>query len=194
MRMLIAQWMPRNGEHVGPISTGPAVALLGAGGVVVVAAGTAALLMRRRHDSGYLIGWLLGLGLTMCVVGGLGLLVRHSEDRQDSDGLHTAGRRIIGAALDSTRNCATAAPEPTFAYPSDLTSGGPATYTPQPCSTSPREAQLDSMVVTAQGVCRTQETGGQTCRVGGWRGDGVRPLRFQPPPLRTVHAVLPHTA
>ncbi|MGW3175703.1 hypothetical protein [Streptomyces sp. NPDC001153] len=158
MRMLIAQWMPRNGEHVGPISTGPAVALLGAGGVVVVAAGTAALLMRRQHDSGRLLGWLFGLGLTMCVVGGLGLLVRHTEDQQDGDGLHAAGRRIIGEALDSARNCATAAPEPTFVYPSELTSGGTATYTPQPCSTSPREAPLDSMVVTSQGVYRAQET------------------------------------
>lgn len=33
-----------------------------------------------------------------------------------------------------------------------------------------------------------------SCRVGGWRGGRVRPPRFQPPPHRTVHAVLPHTA
>ncbi len=32
------------------------------------------------------------------------------------------------------------------------------------------------------------------CRVGGWRGGIVRMLRFQPPPHRTVRAVLPHTA
>jgi Rhodopirellula transposase DDE domain len=35
---------------------------------------------------------------------------------------------------------------------------------------------------------------GTSNRVGGWRGDAVRAFRFQPPPPRSVHAVLPHTA
>lgn len=153
--MLVAQWMPRDGEHVGLVSTGPAVALLGVGGVVVVTAAVAAALGRRERDAGHRpTGWLFGLGLTLCLVGGLGLLVRHSEDRQTSGGLQAAGREVIGEALDTARNCATAAPEPTFTYPGESASGGAATYAPAPCSTSPRDAPLDSMVVTSQGVYR----------------------------------------
>jgi hypothetical protein len=35
---------------------------------------------------------------------------------------------------------------------------------------------------------------GTSNRVGDWRGDAVRAFRFQPPPPRSVRAVLPHTA
>ncbi|WP_377273373.1 hypothetical protein [Peterkaempfera sp. SMS 1(5)a] len=130
---------------MGPVSTGPAVALLGVGGVVVVVAVTAAALTRGDRGAGRLTGWLFGVGLTMCLVGGTGLLVRHSEDRDTVDGLHTAGRQIIDDALDSARNCATAAPQPTIVYPSGLLpGGGEATYSPPACSTSPRGAWLDS--------------------------------------------------
>ena len=155
--MLVAQWMPHNGEHVGPISTGPAVALLGIGGVVVVAAGLAAALSRRGRGAQRLTGWLFGLGLSMCLLGGFGLLARHSEDQQVSDGLHAAGRQVISAALDSARNCATAPPQPTYVYPSGLLPGGAATYTPPPCSTLPRDALLNSTVLTSLGLYRAQE-------------------------------------
>ncbi|MER6126696.1 hypothetical protein ABT173_29625 [Streptomyces sp. NPDC001795] len=155
--MLVAQWMPRNGEHFGPISTGPAVALLGAGGVVVVTAGVAAALTRRERDAGRLTRWLFGLGLSLCFLGGLGLLGRYFEDRQTSDGLHAAGRQIIDEALEAARNCETAAPEPTIVYPSEPGSGGAATYVPSPCSTSPRDALPDPTMVTSHGVYRAQE-------------------------------------
>ncbi|MER6385150.1 hypothetical protein [Streptomyces sp. NPDC001250] len=102
--MLTAQWMPRNGQHIGPISTGPAVVLLEIGAVVVLVACVVAVLSRRGPGSRRLTGWLFGLGLTMCVVGGLGLLVRHSEDQQTSHGLHAADRQLIHEALDSARN------------------------------------------------------------------------------------------
>ncbi|MGN5379748.1 hypothetical protein ACQ4WX_28440 [Streptomyces lasalocidi] len=97
--MLIAQWMPGDGEHVGPISTGPAVVLIGVGGAVVLTAGVVALLSRREPGSGRLINWLFGLGLTMCVLGGLGLAAHHFEDRGANGGLHAAGRQNIGSAL-----------------------------------------------------------------------------------------------
>ncbi|WP_328535230.1 hypothetical protein [Streptomyces sp. NBC_00344] len=140
------------------MSTGPAVALLGAGGVVVVTAGAVAVLSRRERDSGRLPGWLFGVGLAMCGLGGLGLLVHHSEDEQASDGLHAAGQQVISAALDSARSCATAAPEPTFVYPSGLVPGGAATYVPPPCRTSPRDALLDSTAMTSLGLYRARET------------------------------------
>ncbi|MCX5216050.1 hypothetical protein OG689_43745 [Kitasatospora sp. NBC_00240] len=156
--MVVAQWMPSDGEHVGPISTGPAVALLGIGGVVVVAAGlVAALSWRERGGTQRVTGWLFGLGLSMCLLGGVGLLTRHSEDQQVSDGLHAAGRQVISAATDSARNCATAPPQPAYAYPSGLLPGGAATYTPPPCSTSPRVALLNSTVLTSLGPYRAQQ-------------------------------------
>ncbi|WP_329141771.1 hypothetical protein OIU91_00090 [Streptomyces sp. NBC_01456] len=133
------------------------MALLGVGGVVVVAAGVVAALSRQERGSGRLTGWLFGLGLTMCVLGGLGLLVRRSEDQQTSDGLHAAGQQVISAALDSARSCATAAPEPTYVYPSGLMPGGAATYAPPPCSTSPRDALLGSTVLTSLGLYRAEE-------------------------------------
>ncbi|TVZ96706.1 hypothetical protein [Streptomyces sp. BK340] len=75
--MLVTQWMPRDGEHTGPISTGPAVVLLAVGGVAIVAAGAAAALSRRQHGSAGLTGRLYGLGASMCVLGGFALLIRH---------------------------------------------------------------------------------------------------------------------
>ncbi|MEU4926966.1 hypothetical protein AB0G54_10745 [Streptomyces yokosukanensis] len=102
--MLTAQWMPRDGQHVGPLSTGPAMVLLGIGAVVVLVAGVAAVLSRREPGSSRLIGWLFGLGLTLCVLGGLGLLVRHIEDQRTSDGLHAMGRQFIGEAVESAPN------------------------------------------------------------------------------------------
>lgn len=155
--MLVAQWMPRYGEHFEPVSTAPAVALLVVGGAVVVVMGVAAALTRRQRGSARLTGGLAGLGLAMCVLGGVGLLVRHSEDQQASDGLHAAGQQVISAALDSARNCATDGPEPTYVYPSGLVPGGAATYSPPPCSTSPRDALLDSTVLTSLGLYRAQE-------------------------------------
>ena len=154
---MIAQWIPGNGQHTGPIATGPAVALLGVGAVFVVVAAVAAALGRREPDSGRLAGWLFGVGLATCALGGLGLLLRHSEDQQASDGLHSAGQQVITAALDSARNCASAPPEPTFVYPSGLVPGGAATYAPPPCSTSPRDALLGSTVLTSLGLYRAQE-------------------------------------
>lgn len=155
--MMIAQWMPGNGQHTGPITAGPAVALLGAGGVFVVVAAVAAALSRREPDSGRVAGWLFGVGLTMCALGGLGLLLRHSEVKQASDGLHSAGEQMIAAALDSARDCASAPPEPTIVYPSGLVPGGAATYAPPPCSTSPRDALLGSTELTSLGLYRAQE-------------------------------------
>jgi hypothetical protein len=155
--MMIAQWMPGNGEHTGPITTGPAVALLGFGGVVAVVAVVAAALSGRESDSGRVTGWLFGLGLTMCALGGIGLLVHYSENRQARDGLHAAGHQVIAEALDSARSCASAPPEPTFIYPSGLVPGGEATYAPPPCSTSPRDALLSSTTLTSLGAYQAQE-------------------------------------
>ncbi|WP_370091560.1 hypothetical protein [Streptacidiphilus sp. MAP12-20] len=159
--MLVAQWIPRNGQHVGPISTGPAVALLWVGGVVLLAAVAAALQsrgQRRQRSSGAFPGWLAGLGLSLCALGGFALLVRHSEDQQVSDGLHTAAQQVISTAVDSARNCATAAPEPVVTYPSGLVPGGATTFTPPPCSTSPRSASIDSTVLTYLGGYRAQQS------------------------------------
>ncbi|MEV0183978.1 hypothetical protein AB0I54_32545 [Streptomyces sp. NPDC050625] len=142
--------------HVGPISTGPAWALLGAGAVFVLTAGVAAALSRRDPDAKRLTNWLFGLGMIMCAVGGLVLLGEAFEDRKTSDGLHAAGHQIIDEALDSARNCDPTAPQPTFVYPSQPGSGGAATYVPSPCSTSPRDVTLDSSVTTSDGVYETQ--------------------------------------
>lgn len=155
--MMIAQWMPGSGDHTGPMTTGPAVALLGFGGVIALVAVVAAALLRREPHSGRLTSWLFGLGLTMCALGGLGLLLSHSESRQASDGLHAAGRQVITDALDSARSCASAPPEPTFIYPSGLVPGGAATYAPPPCSISPRDALLRSTALTSLGAYRAQE-------------------------------------
>ena len=76
--MLVAQWMPHNGEHTGPISTGPAVVLLVIGAVVIVAAGAMAALSRQQRSSGGPTGWLFGLGVSMCVLGGFALLIRNA--------------------------------------------------------------------------------------------------------------------
>ncbi|WP_143079039.1 hypothetical protein [Streptomyces monashensis] len=76
--MLVAQWMPRNGEHTGPISTGPAVVLLVIGGLVIVTTGAVAALSRRQRSSGGPTGWLFGLGMSMCVLGGFALLIRNA--------------------------------------------------------------------------------------------------------------------
>ncbi|MEU6216633.1 hypothetical protein ABZ845_03790 [Streptomyces sp. NPDC047022] len=126
--------------HTGPFPTGPARALLGAGGVVVLTAAVSAALTRRTGDAGPLIRWLFGLGLTLCLLGGAGLLVHSIEVRRTSDGLHGAGRRIIDDALGVARDCDPASPRPTFFYPGGQTPGGTATYVPSPCSTSPRDA------------------------------------------------------
>ncbi|WP_432190097.1 hypothetical protein [Streptomyces sp. Tue6028] len=75
-----------------------------------------------------------------------------------SDALHAAGQQVISAALNSAQHCATAGPEPTYIYPSGVVPGGAATYAPQPCSTSPREALLSSTVLTPLGLYRAQET------------------------------------
>src|SRR5689334_3703206 len=111
--MMVAQWVPGNTGPTGPIGTGPAVTLLGIGGVVAVVAVVAAALAGRESDSGRVTGWLFGLGLTMCALGGLGLLLHYADDKQASDGLHTAGQQVITSALDSARDCASAPPEPT---------------------------------------------------------------------------------
>ncbi|MEU6070393.1 MULTISPECIES: hypothetical protein [Streptomyces] len=153
--MLIAQPLPPN-VHVGPISTGPAWALLGAGAVIVLTAGVAAALSRREPDAKRLTNWLFGLGMIMCVVGGLVLLGEAFEDQKTSDGLHAAGRRIIDEALDSARSCDPSAPQPTFVYPSEPGSGGAATYVPTPCSTSPRDVTPDTSVTTSDGVYEAQ--------------------------------------
>ncbi|MFJ3235149.1 hypothetical protein [Streptomyces sp. NPDC086787] len=151
----MAQPLPPD-VHVGPISTGPAWALLGAGGVIVLTAGVAAALTRRDPSAKRLTNWLFGLGMTMCAVGGLVLLGEASEDRKTSDGLHAAGSRIIDEALKSARACNPAAPQPTFVYPSEPGSGGAATYVPSPCSTSPRDVALDTSVTTSDGVYEAQ--------------------------------------
>ncbi|MEV0184343.1 hypothetical protein AB0I54_34415 [Streptomyces sp. NPDC050625] len=153
---MIAQPLPPNGLNTGPISTGPAWALLGVGAVVVLTACVAAALTRREPPAKRLTNWLFGLGLTMCAVGGLVLLGEAFEGREASDGLHAAGRRISGEALDSARNCDPTSTQPTFVYPSQPGSGGAATYVPSPCSTSPRDVTLDSSVTTSDGVYETQ--------------------------------------
>ncbi|MFJ3309086.1 hypothetical protein ACIPSA_39790 [Streptomyces sp. NPDC086549] len=153
--MLVAQPLPP-GLHTGPISTGPAWALLGAGAVIVLTAGVAAALSRRDPGAKRLINWLFGLGLTMCAVGGFILLGEAFEDQRTSDGLHAAGHQIIDEALDSARSCDPDSPQPTFVYPSEPGSGGAATYVPSPCSTSPRDATVDSSVTTSDGVYETQ--------------------------------------
>jgi hypothetical protein len=153
---VIAQPLPPNGLNTGPISTGPAWALLGAGAVVVVTVGVATALTRRDSTAKRLVNWLFGLGMTMCAVGGLVLLGQAFGDQEASDGLHAAGRRIIDEALDSARSCDPASPQPTFVYPSEPGSGGAATYIPSPCSTSPRDATLDSSVTTSDGVYETR--------------------------------------
>ncbi|MGW7257010.1 hypothetical protein [Streptomyces sp. NPDC054834] len=154
--MLIAQPLPPN-VHTGPISTGPAWALLGAGAVVILTAGVAAAVTRRDPNAKRLINWLFGLGMTMCAVGGLVLLGEAFEDQKASDGLHAAGRQIVDEALDSARSCDPASPQPTFVYPSEPGSDGAATYVPSPCSTSPRDITLDSSVTTSDGVYQTKE-------------------------------------
>ncbi|MFE0513849.1 hypothetical protein [Streptomyces sp. NPDC058964] len=141
--------------HTGPISTGPAWALLGAGGVIVLTAGVAAALSRRDPDAKRLTNWLFGLGMALCAVGGFVLLGEAFEGRKTSDGLHAAGRQIIDEALDSARSCDPASPQPTFFYPSEPGRGA-ATYVPSPCSTSPRDATVDPSVTTSDGVYETQ--------------------------------------
>ncbi|MGW7410551.1 hypothetical protein ACWGI9_44000 [Streptomyces sp. NPDC054833] len=153
---MIAQPLPPNGLNTGPISTGPAWALLGVGAVVVLTAGVAVALTRREPHAKRLTNWLFGLGLTMCAIGGLVLLGEAFEEQEASDGLHAAGRRIIGEALDSARSCDPASAQPTFVYPSQPGAGGAATYVPLPCSTSPRDVTPDSSVVTSDGVYEVQ--------------------------------------
>ncbi|MFF4551284.1 hypothetical protein [Streptomyces sp. NPDC001435] len=148
--------MPPNGLNTGPVSTGPAWALLGAGAVVVLTVGVVAALTRREPPAKRLTNWLFGLGLTMCAVGGLVLLGEAFEEQEANDGLHAAGRRIIGEALDSAHSCDPASAQPTFVYPSQPGAGGAATYVPSPCSASPRDVTLDSSVVTSDGVYEAQ--------------------------------------
>ncbi|UXY29172.1 hypothetical protein [Streptomyces sp. HUAS TT20] len=152
--MLVAQPLPPN-VHVGPISTGPAWALLGAGAVIVLTADVAAALSRRDPDAKRLTNWLFGLGMAMCAVGGFILLGEAFQDQQTSDGLHAAGRQIIDEALDSARSCDPTSPQPTFFYPSEPGRGA-STYVPSPCSTSPRDVTLDSSVTTSDGVYEAQ--------------------------------------
>lgn len=67
-----------------------------------------------------------------------------------------------------------------------------------------RRCRIDSFVDLQRRIRRhhqairaaltTGMSNGLIGRVGDWRGGVVRTLRFQPPPHRSVHAVLPHTA
>lgn len=108
--------------------------------MVVFTAAVSAALTRRTGDAGPLTRWLSGLGLTLCLLGGAGLLIHSIEVQRTNDGLHRAGRRIIDDALGAARDCDPASSRPTFFYPSGQTPGGTAAYVPSPCSTSPRDA------------------------------------------------------
>ncbi|ARF53211.1 hypothetical protein [Streptomyces gilvosporeus] len=158
--MVVAQPLPVQGMHTGPFPVGAAAGMLVVGGLVVTA--SVALSARGsepKSESKSLRNWLLGLGTTLCVLGGLGLLDHYFETRQTSDGLHAAGRRIIDDAVKEARGCDPSSPEPTFVYPSGSVPGGAATYVPSPCSTSPRDVLLSHSTTVTDRIGYKAEKG-----------------------------------
>ncbi|MFE9450117.1 hypothetical protein [Streptomyces sp. NPDC006739] len=150
--MALAQPLPVQGIHTGPFPIGAAVGLLLVGGVVAASAALSATRSEPKDRDRSLRNWLLGLGTTLCVLGGLGLFDHYFETLRASDGLHAAGRRIIDNAVKEARDCDPSSPEPTFAYPSGAVPGGAATYVPPPCSTSPRDVLLTNSATPADQV------------------------------------------
>lgn len=160
LQVAVAQSLPVHGMHTGPFPTGAAVGMLVVGGVLAASAALWAAGSEPKSDGRSLRNWLLGLGTTLCVLGGLGLFDHYAESRRTGDALHAAGRRIIDDAVEEARHCDPSSPEPTFVYPSGSVPGGTATYVPSPCSTSPRDVLLSSPTALTDRVGYRVEEGG----------------------------------
>ncbi|MDI2125650.1 hypothetical protein [Yinghuangia seranimata] len=160
--MFVAQWTPPSGVDSGPVETGPAYTLLTIG-AVVACLGALLLAAKERRGGGYLVG----LGVTMAALGALVLLLRYNQDRSEKDALHNAAESIARSAVESGRHCATEPPPSPFVYPSGLLPGGETSFTPPPCSLSPR-GQVTTYLLTSVGRFRAVEaasfatTGGVT--------------------------------
>ncbi|MFH8775769.1 hypothetical protein [Streptomyces sp. NPDC017958] len=133
--------------------------MLVVGGVLAASAALSARGSEPKSDGKSLSSWLLGLGTTLCALGGLGLFDHYFENQRTNDGLHAAGRQIIDDAVEEARDCDPASPEPTFVYPSGSVPDGTATYVPSPCSTSPRDVLLSNSTTLTDQIGYKAEEG-----------------------------------